>query len=78
MQEEADEGGAVYTVNASAATFSKDGATATIGDIKVGDKIFVEGTVSGTNVTATSVNLGHPGGHGPDSAGDGDGENPSQ
>ncbi len=61
MQEEADEGGAVYTVDASGAAFSKDGATATISSLAVGDKVFVDGTVSGTNVTATSVSLGHPG-----------------
>jgi len=90
MQEEADEGAAIYTVDASAATFQKDGASAAIGDIKVGDKIFVQGTVSGTSVSATSVSLGHPQGIGRDlpekgdtpdatpGVGDGDGENPNQ
>ena len=62
--EESNEGGASYTVDASKATFSgKDGATATLSSIKVGDKIFVEGAVSGTTVSATSISLGHGGGH---------------
>jgi hypothetical protein len=61
MQEEADEGGASYTVDTSGATVTKDGATAALSDIQTGDKIFVQGTTSGTNVTATSISLGHPG-----------------
>lgn len=52
MGEEADEGGASYTVDASAVT--------QLPAIKVGDKIFVEGTVTGTTVKATSISLGHP------------------
>lgn len=63
MTEEADEGGATYTIDASGATVSKDGASATLSSIAVGDKIFVKGTVTGTNVVATSINDGH-GGHG--------------
>ena len=54
MQEETDEGGASYTVDASK-----------VGDItklKVGDKVFVKGTTDGTNVAATSISLGHPNG----------------
>src|SRR4051812_24647639 len=39
MAEEADEGGASYTVDASSATFTNNGATGSISDIKVGDKI---------------------------------------
>ena len=58
MQEEADEGGAIYTIDASQATFTNKGAAATIATLKVGDKIFVKGTTSGTNVTATSISLG--------------------
>ncbi len=54
MQEEADEGGASYTVDASKVTLPAG--------LKVGDKIFVEGTVSGNTVTATTVSVGHPGG----------------
>ncbi len=55
MQEEAVEGGASYTVDTSGATFVKTGATGTIADIKVGDKIFVDGSVTGTTVVATKV-----------------------
>jgi hypothetical protein len=44
-----------YTVDASSATFSKAGASATLSSFAAGDKIFVEGTVSGTAVTATKV-----------------------
>jgi hypothetical protein len=58
MQEEADEGGAIYTVNAGNATITNNGAAADLSALKVGDKIFVQGTTSGTNVTATSISLG--------------------
>jgi len=62
--EESDEGGASYTVDASKATVTNNGAAASLADIKAGDKIFVQGAVSGTNVVATSISLGHPnGGH---------------
>ena len=60
MSEEANEGNASYTVDASKATVTNKGAAATLADIKVGDKIFVQGAVSGTSVAATSVSLGHP------------------
>jgi hypothetical protein len=62
MQEEADEGGASYTVDASGATVTKDGTAGTLGSLTVGDKIFVKGTVTGTNVVATAIADGH-GGH---------------
>ena len=72
MQEESDEGGASYTVNAGSATVTKDGAASTLSSITVGDKIFITGTVSGTMVTATSISSGHGGrGHVDDSATDG-------
>ncbi len=64
MQEEANEGGASYNVDASKATVTNNGAAATISDLKVGDKIFVRGTVTGTNVAATTVSVGHPVGMG--------------
>jgi len=64
MAEESDEGGASYTIDASKATVTNNGAAATLADVKVGAKIFVSGTISGTNVAATSISLGHPGGHG--------------
>jgi hypothetical protein len=64
MSEESDEGAASYTVDASKATITGTaGASATLADIKVGDKIFVQGTVNGTSVAATSISLGHPGWH---------------
>lgn len=63
MGEEADEGGASYTIDASKATFTVNGATGTIADVKVGQKIFVQGPLTGTNVAATKVSVGHPGGH---------------
>ena len=61
MSEEADEGGASYTVDANNAAVTNSGAAAQITDLKVGDKIFVQGTVSGTNVAATSISKGHMG-----------------
>jgi Domain of unknown function (DUF5666) len=48
----------VYTVDASAAKINKNGAASTLSAISVGDQLFVEGTVSGTNVVATQVNDG--------------------
>jgi len=62
MQEEADEGGASYAVDASNATITSNNAAVGISALKVGDKIFVQGTTSGTNVTATSISSGNPGG----------------
>jgi len=62
MTEESDEGGATYTVDASSATITKNGTAASLATIAVGDKIFVKGTVTGTNVVATSINDGHGGG----------------
>ncbi len=75
--EESDEGGASYTVDASKATFSNNGVAGSISDIKVGEKIFVQGTTNGTNVSATSISVGHPGGH-MEKAGDTDGNSASE
>jgi hypothetical protein len=61
MTEESDEGGASYTIDASKASVTNNGAAGSISDINVGEKIFVQGTVSGTNVAATSISVGHPG-----------------
>jgi hypothetical protein len=44
-----------YTINATNSTFIKNGKTATISDIAVGDSIVTQGTVNGTAITATSV-----------------------
>lgn len=49
---------AVYTVNASGAKVYKNGATSTVANIAVGDMVIVQGTVSGSNVTATVVRDG--------------------
>lgn len=49
-----------YTVDASGATVTKDGTTSSVGAIVVGDTVRVEGTVSGTNVTATEIHDGLP------------------
>lgn len=54
----------VYTVNASAATVYKNGATSTISGIATGDTVMVEGTVVGTNVTATIIRDGMAAGKG--------------
>jgi hypothetical protein len=47
-----------YTVDASDATVTKDGATSSVSAIAVGDTVIVQGTVSGTSVTATKINDG--------------------
>src|ERR1035437_7221371 len=41
-----------YTVNATNATVRKNNATSTVSSIAVGDVIAVQGTITGTNVTA--------------------------
>ncbi len=51
----------VYTVDASTAKILKNRNTViTIADIKVGDTIMAQGTVTGTNVVATTVFDGKP------------------
>ncbi len=49
---------ATYTVDASKATVTKNGAASTLANIAVGDVVMVEGTVSGTSVTATAIRSG--------------------
>lgn len=68
MAEEADEGGTSYTIDGSKAVVTKDGAASTLSALAVGDKIFVEGATSGTNIVATAISNGHGGrgGHKPD------------
>ena len=72
MSEESDEGSGSYTIDGSKATITNNGSGATISDIKVGQKIFVEGQTTGTNVAATSISVGHHGEHA-DKANDTDG-----
>lgn len=50
--------GTTYTVNAGSATVLKDGASSSIGNVAVGDNVMVQGTVSGTTVTATVIRDG--------------------
>lgn len=76
MAEESDEGGASYTVDASKATVTNNGAAGTLADLKVGQKVFVQGTPNGLNVAATSISIGH-GGH-MDKANDTDGNAASE
>ena len=56
--------GTTYTVDASAATATKgmgaDATTLSISDIKTGDTVFVDGTVSGSNIAATKITDGVP------------------
>lgn len=47
-----------YTVDASNATVTKAGAASSASAIAVGDTVMVQGTVSGTSVTATSIRDG--------------------
>ena len=53
-----------YTVDATNATVTKAGASSSISAIADGDIIMVQGTVSGTNVTATAIRDGVMGGTG--------------
>jgi len=48
----------IYTVDASNAKVTKAGVASTVSAIAVGDTVVVAGTVSGTNVTATSIRDG--------------------
>jgi hypothetical protein len=47
-----------YTVDATNATITKSGATGTIASIVVGDTIVAQGTLTGTNLVATTVHDG--------------------
>lgn len=47
-----------YTVDATNATVTKAGAASSVSAIAVGDTVMVQGTVSGTSVTATKINDG--------------------
>ncbi|MGD0976905.1 MAG: DUF5666 domain-containing protein [Minisyncoccia bacterium] len=52
----------IYTVDATNAKITKNNAAGTIASIAVGDTIMVQGTVSGTSVTATMIHDGIMGG----------------
>jgi len=47
-----------YTVDASAAVVTKNGAASTLAAIAVGDTIMAQGTLSGTTLTATAIRDG--------------------
>ncbi len=49
-----------YTVDASKATVLKNNATSTLAAVAVGDTVAVQGTVSGTAVSATTIRDGMP------------------
>lgn len=51
---------ATYTVDASNATVTKNGTSSSVSNIAVGDTIMVQGTVSGTSVTAKTIRDGVP------------------
>ncbi len=52
---DADHSGGTYTIDASNATVTKGGAQATLSSFAVGDKVWAKGTITGTNVVATSI-----------------------
>ncbi|MGH7175384.1 MAG: DUF5666 domain-containing protein [Minisyncoccia bacterium] len=59
-----------YTVDASGATVTKAGTSSPISSIAIGDLVMIQGSVNGTNVTATTIRDGIPPGmpgrvHGP-------------
>jgi hypothetical protein len=53
-----------YTVDATNAKITKNGVASTLSNVVVGDNVSVQGTVSGTNVTATAIRDGMMGGRG--------------
>lgn len=59
-----------YTVDATNATVTKNNAASTVSAIAVGDTLMIQGTVSGTSVTATTIRDGvMPGGTRPNGNG---------
>ena len=48
-----------FTVNATNATILKNNATSSVSAIAVGDNLFIEGTLTGTTVTATVIHDGN-------------------
>ncbi len=67
--------GTTYTVDATNATVAKNNTTSSAGDVSaiaVGDTVMIQGTVSGTNVTAKTIRDGVMGGNMPRSGGRGE------
>ena len=52
--------GVTYTIDATNATVTKNGASSAVSDVVIGDTVMVQGAVSGTNVTATTIRDGAP------------------
>ena len=52
-----DGGGLQLTINAGSAKVTKGSATASVGDIKVGDRITVAGTQNGATVNASTIRI---------------------
>ena len=50
----------IYTVDASNAKVVKAGVVSTVSAIAVGDKVMVQGKITGTNVVATAIRDGQP------------------
>ena len=48
----------IYTIDASKATVNKNGSVSSVSGIVVGDTIRVDGTITGTNVVATTIHDG--------------------
>lgn len=48
-------GGGTFTIDATKATITKDGASATIDSFTIGDTVWATGTESGTTMTATTI-----------------------
>ncbi len=54
-----------YTVDATNATVTKNGASSSVSNLAVGDTVMVQGTINGTSVTATAIRDGAMGGQRP-------------
>lgn len=69
----------IYTINAANASVTKAGVASTLTSIAVGDTLMVQGTLSGTTVTATKINDGEnaDGPHGTGTAGPGAAASPT-
>jgi hypothetical protein len=67
----------IYTVDASNAKVSKNGTSSAVSDIAVGDTVMVQGTVTGTNVVATTIRDGVAGAPGMQGFGKGGGRGAS-
>jgi len=51
----ANNGGALYTIEASGAKIIREGKETAFGTIQIGDGLIVQGTINGTSVTAATI-----------------------